>query len=190
MPDHEECDLESRLRRERSEPTDEFLQQVAATVHGRGRTAHGQSRTAARPRAMFAVASSAGLFVALFAFGGVGVASSALRSSSSMVKAAVGDSPAHNSRGGGSSSSQTPAKTQYHQKVFICRAKIRYVYTYKWIVVEKWSWKSGRHVQRVRVKVVVYVPYRVSAKRVPALVAKGAVYPVPTGGCSSLNHPL
>jgi hypothetical protein len=34
---------------------------------------------------------------------------------------------------------------------------------------------------------LAYVARRVSARSVPSLVSKGAIYPVPARGCSSLN---
>ena len=37
------------------------------------------------------------------------------------------------------------------------------------------------------VKTLKYVTKRVSARSVPSLVSKGAIYPVPAGGCSTLN---
>jgi hypothetical protein len=52
-----------------------------------------------------------------------------------------------------------PSHVQYHNKVFVCVPD------------------SG----------LTYVARRVSARSVPPLVSKGAIYPVPADGCSSLN---
>ena len=127
----------------------------------------------------------------LIAFGGVGAASSAIHSSAAAVRTAVGDS--HKARG--SKSHSTPATKQYHQKVTVCYPQVHYVVTHTWVTKDKWVWKwekkPGHRGHWVRVKIQVqvkvkvktrtlsYSEKRVSDKRVPDLVAKGAVYPIP-----------
>jgi hypothetical protein len=107
-----------------------------------------------------AFALSLGILVSLVAFGGVGAASSALHSSAAAVRSAVGDG---NGRSRENEQGQ-PVHDQYHSKVFICLAKHR----------------KHHHA-------LAYVTGRVSARSVPSLVSKGAIYPVPARGCSSLN---
>jgi hypothetical protein len=113
-----------------------------------------------RPRLGLAFAVSLALLVSLVAFGGVGAASSALHSSAAAVRSAVGDG-----NGKGRENEQGKASLdQYHSKVFICLAK-----------------------HRKHHNALAYVARRVSARSVPSLVSKGAIYPVPARGCSSLN---
>ena len=110
-----------------------------------------------RPRLGLSFALSLGILVILVAFGGVGAASSALHSSAAAVRSAVGD-------GNGKSREVVqgnPSLDQYHSKVFICLAMHHNAFA--------------------------YVTRRVSDRSVPSLVSKGAIYPVPAGGCSSLN---
>jgi hypothetical protein len=59
--------------------------------------------------------------------------------------------------GNGSDAQQgNPSHVQYHSKVFVCLPD----------------------------SALTYVARRVSARSVPPLVSKGAIYPVPAGGCS------
>lgn len=189
MPGHDDHDLERRLREHRAEAHEEFVQGLAADVRGR-------RHPSPRPRLTLAFALSAALLVSLVAFGGVGAASNAIHSSAAAVRSAVGEP--HKARG--SKSHSTPANKQYHQKVSICQPGVQHVVTYTWVTKDKWVWKwEGRkhHRHKVLVKVPVKVKVRthtiayseklVSEKRVPDLVAKGAVYPVPAAGCSSLD---
>ena len=113
-----------------------------------------------RPRFGLAFALSLATLVSLVAFGGVGAASDALHSSAAAVRSAVGDG-----NGKGRDVEQgKPSHDQYHSKVLICLPK------------------HHKHHQVLR-----YVTRRVSNRSVPSLVSKGAIYPVPAGGCSSLN---
>jgi hypothetical protein len=187
-------DLERKLRDQRSNARDEFVDELAATIPRR--------HPSARPRLALAFALSLALLVSLVAFGGVGAASSALHSSTASVRSAVGETNA--SRGGSSSRPATPAKRQYHPKVIICYLRVRYVVTYVTVEKSKWIWKTetkNGHTVRVHVKVTYtvkepvksktasYEAKTVSERRVPALVSKGAVYPVPAGGCSNVRIP-
>lgn len=159
MPGHDDHDLERGLRAQRPEARDEFVQQLAATVRSR-------RQSAPRPRFGLAFAFSLAILVSLVAFGGVGAASNALHSSAAAVRSAVGDS----SGKGRDVEQGKPSHDQYHGKVFICVPKhVKY------------------HTHRKHHKALVYVTLRVSNRSVPSLVSKGAVYPVPAGGCSSLN---
>ena len=115
--------------------------------------------SAPRPRFGLAFALSLSILVSLLAFGGVGAASSALHSSAAAVRSAVGGD---NGKGGGVDHG-TPSDRQYHHTVFICLP-------------------THHNPQALR-----YVTRRVSEGSVPALASRGAVYPVPSGGCSSLN---
>ncbi len=149
MPGHH--DLERALRAQRPEARDEFVQNVAAAVHSR-------RHSAPRPRFGLAFALSLSILVSLFAFGGVGAASSALHSSAAAVRSAVGDNGT-----GIDVAHGKPSDHQYHQTLFICLPK------------------HHKH------EALRYVTRRVSEGSVPALASRGAVYPVPAGGCSSLN---
>jgi hypothetical protein len=160
MPGHDEHNLERRLREERPEARDEFVQNLVAEVRGR------RSHPSARPRLTLAFALSLALLVSMIAFGGVGAAKDAVSSSTDTVKQAFGDDEGehhhhhhHHHR--------KPSDDQYHTKVLIC-------------VPER---KHHHHT-----RTIVYDTKRVPPSRVPHLVSKGAVYPVPTGGCSTLNH--
>jgi hypothetical protein len=115
-----------------------------------------------RPRLTLAFAVTMALLASMIAFGGVGAAKNAINSSTSAVRSAVGESAGKHSNSG----SHEPFAKQYHRKVLIC-----------------WPKHHKRHVE-------LYVTRRVSARSVPSLVSKGAIYPVPVGGCSSLqsNH--
>ena len=148
MPGHDDHDLERALRAQRPEARDAFVQDLATAVRSR-------RHSAPRPRFGLAFALSLSILMSLFAFGGVGAASSALHSSAAAVRSAVGDD---NGKGMGVAQG-TPSDRQYHHTVFICL-----------------------HPQALR-----YVTRRVSEGSVPALVSRGALYPVPAGGCSSLN---
>ena len=75
MPGHDEHDLERRLREERPEARDEFVQSLAAEVRGR------RSHPSARPRLTLAFALSLALLVSMIAFGAVGAAKDAVSSS-------------------------------------------------------------------------------------------------------------
>ncbi len=191
MPGHDEHDLERRLREERPEARDEFVQSLVAEVRGR------RSHPSARPRLTLAFALSLALLVSMVAFGGVGAAKDAVSSSTQTVRHAIGD-------GGGKDGrkhhddGEDPAHHQYHPKVDICVARVHYVYTYKWVwkqdderqspEVRKHRKHHGHLVRvRVRIRVIVYETERVPQTRVPELVSHGAVYPVPAGGCETLN---
>jgi hypothetical protein len=116
-----------------------------------------------RPRLGLSVALSLAILVSLVAFGGVGAASSALHSSAAAVRSAVGDG-----NGKGRDVEQgKPSHDQYHSKAFVCLPK--------------------HHKHHKHHKALAYVTRRVSDRSVPSLVSKGAIYPVPAGGCSSLN---
>lgn len=161
MPGHDDHnhDLERGLRAQRPEARDEFVQHVAAAVRSR-------RRSSARPRFGLAFAFSSAILVSLIAFGGVGAASNALHSSAAAVRSAVGDG-----NGKGRAVEQgKPSHDQYHGKVFVCLPK-----------------HVKHHTHRKHHKALVYVTKRVSSRSVPSLVSKGAIYPVPAGGCSSLN---
>jgi hypothetical protein len=113
-----------------------------------------------RPRFGLAFALSLAILVSLVALGGVGAASDALHSSAAAVRSAVGDG-----NGKGREVEQgKPSHDQSHSKVFICLPK------------------HHRHH-----KALAYVTRRVSDRSVPSLASRGAMYPVPAGGCSSLN---
>ena len=197
-------DLERRLREERPEARDEFVQRVAGEVRGR------RTHPSARPRMTLAFALSAALLVSMVAFGGVGAAKNAVSSSTDSIRSAWGDNGGRRHHHG-----KEPSEHQYHAKVLICVPHARYIITYKW--VDKWVWvwqkddnngssalRKHRHHHRhhghkvwvlvhkkirIRVRVIVYETKRVRQSQVPELVAEGAVYPVPAGGCSSLNPP-
>jgi len=194
MP-HDDHDLERELRAHRSEPREEFTENLAADVRGR------RSHPSPRPRLTLAFALSLALVVSLAAFGGVGLASNAVHATTSAVKSATGTST---SRGGTSSSSNTTsaAKKQYHQKVDICYPITKTVVSYELVTVDKWVWKwdsklhkkvkvkiQVRKKQLVRTKVVSYLQKTVSLSQVPVLVSKGAIYPVPRDGCWKASHP-
>jgi hypothetical protein len=151
MPGHDDHDLERALRAQRPEARDEFVQDLAAVVRSR-------RHSAPRPRFGLAFALSLSILASLFAFGGVGAASSALHSSAAAVRSAVDDNGK-----GMDVQHGTPSDHQYHQKVFVC---------------------LPRHHEH---QALSYATRRVSEGSVPALVSRGAVYPVPAGGCSSLN---
>lgn len=124
--------------------------------------AAGRSRPRAPWRSRFglAFALSLAILTGLVVFGGVGAASSALHSSSAAVRSAVGD-------GDGTDrefEQGKPSHDQSHSKVAICLPE------------------HSKHHAAFK-----YLTRRVSARSVPSLVSEGAVYPVPSGGCSSLN---
>jgi hypothetical protein len=186
--DEDDWDLEARLHDERHEARAEFVQTLAADVRSR----HSASARS-RPRVTLAFALSFALLVTAVAFGGVGAASNALHSSTSSLKSAVDDKQAARS-----TKHATPAAKQYSAKVAICYPVYRWTIKYKWIAKHKWVWKTEkengrvvkRHVKvsylvkvRYKVKSVTYKTKLVSAKQVARLVAKGAIYPVPEGGC-------
>jgi hypothetical protein len=193
MPQFDDSDLERRSRSERSSAREEFVQRVGAQVDRQ--RPHSQ-----RPRMTFAIALSLALLVSLVAFGGVGAASEALQSSTSAVKSAVGKSAGI--RGGGPAT-QTPAvKKQYHPKVEVCYPRTHVAITYTTITKYKRVWKTvTKDGKKIRVlvkasylvkvpdktKVTTYESKKVSEQRVPGLVSRGAVYPLPAGGCSSLG---
>jgi hypothetical protein len=202
MPGHDDHDLERRLREQRPVARDEFVQGLAAKTRSR-------SHPTARPRLTLAFALSLALLVSLVAFGGVGAAKNAVSSSAKSVRSAWGDD-GHKSKGGrGNDGDGSPAHHQYHGKVDICVPKVKYVVTYHWETVTKtvykwkWQWKKHHHGHKVkvpvvityqkkvreRVRTIVYRDKTVSQSKVPFLVSQGAVYPVPAGGCSTLDHP-
>jgi hypothetical protein len=194
MPGHDDHELERMLREQRAGARPEFVEGLAASIPAR--------HPSARPRLTLAFALSLALLVSLVAFGGVGAASNALHSSTSAVKSAVGK--ASPSRGGSSSAAAAPAKKQYHFKVAVCYPRFTYVVTYVLVEKTKWIWKTEKkdgqtvrvHVKvtylvkkPVKTKTTSYVEKTVSDQRVPSLVSKGALYPVPTGGCPSGGTP-
>ncbi len=202
MAEYDDHDLERRLREERAAPRDEFVENLAASVRER------KPRASSRPRLMLAFALSSALLISLIVSGGVGAASSALHSSSSVVREAVSK---QKPKSRGSKSHSTPARSQYHGKVDICYphfrftveyttvTKYRLVPKYEWVTDGSWIWKNGRKVKvtyRVKVKHFVQVPFQVrvrtvvktvtyETKKVPqwqvALLVglKKAVYPSP-----------
>ena len=118
MPGHDEHDLERRLREERPEARDEFVQSLAAEVRGR------RSHPSARPRLTLAFALSLALLVSMIAFGGVGAAKDAVSSSTDTVKHAFGDEAARRSTG----ITTTGARRRSVQhKVPICVPEVHYV---------------------------------------------------------------
>ena len=183
MPEYDDHDLERRLREQRSEAGDEFVDRVAAGVRS--------SRVSSqRPRLTLAFALSLAVLVSLVAFGGVGAASSAFHSSTAAVRSAVGSSHVDKARGGGSKATKTPAKHQYRTKVAICLPRQKYVVTVT--KVTKYVWVGHgkkRHLVkktvtvRTRTPVTVYHQVIIQESRVPIQVSKGALYPVPVGGC-------
>jgi hypothetical protein len=197
MPGYDDHDLERRLRDERPEASDDFVRNLAGDVSSR-------RHPSARPRMTLAFALSLALLVSLVAFGGVGVASSALHSSTAALKSAVGKSS--HSRGAKS----TASKHQYKPKVPICLPKwvssfeLQYVTKYKWVITYeyKWVWKHGHKklikvpvrtkvayqvLKKVRVKHVKYFLVYIPVTSVPRQVGKGAIYPVPVGGCPTIG---
>jgi hypothetical protein len=184
---NDDRNLEGRLRDERQDAPEEFVQTLAHEVRSR-RDVSARSR----PRLTLAFALSLALLISAISFGGVGAASNALHSSTSSVRAAVADKPAKMQKRASS------AATQYSAKVSICYPIYRWTIADKWISKYKWIWKaekkSGRETKHLikqpylvkvhhKVKVVTYKTKLVSPKQVARLVAKGAIYPVPDGGC-------
>ena len=151
MPGHDDHDLERALRAQRPEARDEFVQDLAAAVRSR-------RHSAPRPRFGLAFALSLSILMSLFAFGGVGAASSALHSSAAAVRSAVGDD---NGKGMGVAQG-TPSDRQYHHTVFIC------------LPASQPSGAQIRHTARF-------------GGLGPGARLQGRDYPVPAGGCSSLN---
>ncbi len=190
MPGHEEHDLERRLREERPEARDEFVQSLAADVHGR------RSHPSARPRLTLAFALSLALLVSMIAFGGVGAAKDAVSSSTDTVKHALGDDEGEHHH----HPTRKPSDDEYNTKVLICVPEVHYVYTReagrRAPVLRRAQLPQGAqtpHAPRARAS-PSHPDDRLrdrarSASRVPHLVSEGAVYPVPAGGCSSLNQP-
>jgi hypothetical protein len=206
MPGHDDHDLERRLREQRPVARDEFVQGLAA------KTRSSRSHPTPRPRLTLAFALSLALLVSLVAFGGVGAAKNAVSSSASSVRSAWGDNGHKRHHGKGDDGNGSPAHHQYHGKVEICFPKTKYVVTYHYVTVTKtvykvkWHWVKRKHhghwvkvkipvvityqkKVRERVKTIVYRDKTVRQSEVPFLVSKGAVYPVPAGGCSTLDHP-
>jgi hypothetical protein len=204
MPGHDDHDLERRLREQRPVARDEFVQGLAAKTRSR-------SHPTARPRLTLAFALSLALLVSLVAFGGVGAAKNAVSSSASSVRSAWGGD-GHKRHKGDNDGNGSPAHHQYHGKVQICYPKVKYAVTYHYVTVTKtvykwkWQWVKRRHHHhwvkvkvpvvityqkkvRERVKTIVYREKTVQQSKVPFLVSRGAVYPVPAGGCSTLDHP-
>ena len=120
-----------------------------------------RSHPSARPRLTLAFALSLALLVSMIAFGGVGAAKDAVSSSTDTVKHAFGDGEREHHH---HHHHRKPSDDEYYTKVLIC---------------------APHH----RTRTIVYETKRVRLSRVPHLVSKGAVYPVPAGGCSTLNHP-
>jgi hypothetical protein len=175
MPGHHEHDLERRLREERLEAQDEFVQSLAAEVRGR------RSHPSARPRLTLAFAVSLALLVSMIAFGGVGAAKDAVSSSTDTVKQTFGDGEGEHHH---HHHHRKPDDDQYNTKVLICVREVHHVST-----KEDDERKSSEERNSHRTRTIVYETERVPLSRVPHLVSKGAVYPVPAGGCSALNHP-
>jgi hypothetical protein len=124
-------------------------------------TVRGRQHSTSRPRLTLAIALTMALLTSMIAFGGVGVAKNAINSSTSAVRSAMGEPVSKHLK----NTSHQPFHKQYHRKVFICLPK------------------HHKH----HVKALTYVTRRVSARSVPSHVSKGAIYPVPAAGCSSLN---
>ena len=208
MAGHDDHDLERRLREQRPVARDEFVQGLAAETRSR-------SYPSARPRLTLAFALSLALLVSLVAFGGVGAAKTAFHSTTSSLSQAWGGR-SHDHKGDkGDKGDGSPAHHQYHSKVDICYPKTKYIITWKTVTITKtvwrWQWQSDskwqsekkwrhhghkvkvpvtitftKHI-RVKTPVTIYFDKRVPQSEVPFLVSKGAVYPVPAGGCDTLN---
>jgi hypothetical protein len=140
---------------------DERIEPDAQFVQRVAATVRGRQHPTSRPRLTLAFALTTALLTSMIAFGGVGVAKNAINSSTSAVRSAVGESGSKHLKSG----SHEPFHKQYHRKVFICLPK------------------HHKH----HLKALGYATRRVSARSVPSLVSSGAIYPVPAGGCSSLN---
>jgi hypothetical protein len=119
------------------------------------------SHPTARPRLTLAFALSLALLVSLVAFGGVGAAKNAVSASTSSVRTAVGDDSGKSR--GSKSDDESPSHKQYHGQVKIC-------YPHK------------------QERSIIYKEKTISQSQIAHFVAKGAVYPVPAGGCSTLDH--
>jgi hypothetical protein len=167
MGDTDDHDLGRRLRDGRPEASEELVRRVAE-----GTRARHDARP--RPRLALAFALSGALLVSLVAFGGVGAASGVVHSSTAALRSAVGE------RAATTKNHNSPWKKQYHRKVYICFPVVKWVKHVKIV---------GKHKRTHRVKVITYVTKLVSASSVPALVARGSIYPVPQGGCSSGKTP-
>jgi hypothetical protein len=85
----------------------------------------------------------------------VGALQQARDSSTAALRSAVGEPTRKHFQNGSSGSSAEPFRKQYGTNVFLCLPNVN-----------------------------VYVTRSVSARSVPSLVSKGAIYPVPPGGCS------
>jgi hypothetical protein len=186
LSDEREHDLEGRLRDERHDAREEFVRTLAESVRGRRLAAR-----RSRPRVTLAFALSLALLVSLVAFGGVGVASSALHSSTSAVRAAVGEGQ---SSARGQTRPATPAREQYNEKVPICIPETHYATTYKLVTFYRWvGHGEHRHLVahtvkvRTRALVTTYKEKLRHMTEVPRLISQGAIYPVPAAGCASIG---
>jgi hypothetical protein len=137
---------------------DERIEPDAQFVQRVAATVRGRQHPKSRPRLTLAIALTMALLTSMIAFGGVGVAKNAINSSTSAVRSAMGQPVSKHLK----NTSHQPFQKQYHRQVFICLPK------------------HHKHA-------LTYVTRRVSARSVPAHVSKGAIYPVPAAGCSSLN---
>jgi hypothetical protein len=186
LSDEREHDLEGRLRDERHDAREEFVRTLAESVRSR-RLASRRSR----PRVTLAFALSLALLVSLLAFGGAGMASGALHSSTSAVRAAVGE---RQSSARGQTRPLTPASEQYNEKVPICIPETHYVTTFKLVTIYRWvGHGTHRHLVartvriRTRALVTTYREKLVHMTQVPRLISRGAIYPVPSAGCASIR---
>jgi hypothetical protein len=105
-----------------------------------------------------AVASKVGAVPKALGGDVVGALQQAHASSTAALRSAVGVSVSRRVQNGG----QEPFHKQYYGKVFICLPNVHE--------------DPG--------KAVVFVTRSVSDRSVPSLVSRGAIYPVPDGGCS------
>ena len=103
-----------------------------------------------------AVASKVGAVPSALGGDVVGALQQARDSSTAALRSAVGESPGKRFQNGSSGSSAEPFRKQYGTNVFLCLPNVQNV----------------------------YVTRSVSARSVPSLVSRGAIYPVPAGGCS------
>jgi hypothetical protein len=156
LPGHDDHDLEQRLREERVEANSETTLPKVRWIL----------------KVVLALAMAAGVmeYSGVGKYSGAGAVSHALRenvlgaleqardSSTAALRSAVGVSVSRRVQNGG----QEPFHKQYYGKVFICLPNVHE--------------DPG--------KAVVFVTRSVSDRSVPSLVSRGAIYPVPDGGCS------
>ena len=204
MPGHDDHDLERRLREQRPVARDEFVQGLAAKTRSR-------SHPTARPRLTLAFALSLALLVSLVAFGGVGAAKNAVSSSASSVRSAWAATGTSGTQGrqrrqrlAGASSvprqgadllpegqvrRHLPLRDGHEDGLQVEVAVGQAAAPSHWVKVKVPVVITYQKKVRERVKTIVYREKTVQQSKVPFLVSRGAVYPVPAGGCSTLDHP-